>query len=160
MPLVDGQGNFGNIDGDNAGHALHRGAADQGRAMSCSTASTKDTVDFQDRTMTARTRGAGRPAGAFPNLLANGSGGIAVGMATNIPPHNLGEVIDGTLAMIENPNISMELDLLEIVPGPRFSDRRRDLGPRWRAFGLDLDGARQLSSMRAKHHTRNHLRGR
>ncbi len=78
----------------------------------------KDTVNFQDNYDTRNESPSVLPA-RFPNLLVNGAGGIAVGMATNIPPHNLGEVVDATIAMMENPAISMD-ELNEIVPGPDF----------------------------------------
>ena len=101
-PLVDGQGNFGNIDGDNAAaYALHRSAHDRGRAACCSTASTR-TRSISARPMTARTKSRWCCPAAFPNLLANGSQGIAVGMATSIPPHNAAELCDAALHLIDN----------------------------------------------------------
>ena len=91
----------------------------------------KDTVDFQDNYDGTESEPVVLPS-RIPNLLVNGAGGIAVGMATNIPPHNLGEVIDACLAMIDDPDIRLDA-LLDIVPGPGFPDRRRDRRPRGRA---------------------------
>ena len=94
-PLIDGQGNFGSVDGDPpAAHALHRGAARQGRDDACSTTSTRTPSISGPTTTRSELEPRVLPA-RFPNLLVNGAGGIAVGMATNIPPHNLGEMIDG-----------------------------------------------------------------
>ncbi len=118
LPLLDGQGNFGSVDGDppaamryteiRSAKPAHALLADIGR----------ETVDFQANYDDSEHEPVVLPA-RFPNLLVNGSGGIAVGMATNIPPHNLGEVIDACLAMLDNPEISFE-ELNEIVPGPDF----------------------------------------
>ena len=106
VPLIDGQGNFGSVDGDIAGrHALHRIAPDQDRAISCSTISTR-TPSISRPTTTARESEPSVLPAKFPNLLVNGAGGIAVGMATNIPPHNLGEVIDACVALIDNPALT------------------------------------------------------
>ena len=118
LPLVDGQGNFGSIDNDPPAAM---------RYTECRLAKTanylladydKDTVDYQDNYDGKELEPIVLPA-QYPNLLVNGAGGIAVGMATNIPPHNLGEVIDATLAMIDNPAID-DTELLEIIPGPDF----------------------------------------
>ena len=96
IPLVDGQGNFGNIDGDNAGrHALHRSAHDRGRDALLE-GITEDAVDFRPTYNEEDEEPVVLP-GAFPNLLANGSSGIAVGMATSIPPHNAAELCDAAL---------------------------------------------------------------
>ena len=104
LPLIDGQGNFGSVDGDPpAADALHRGAPRQGRAMSLLDDIDKDTVDFQPNYDGSEREPVVLPA-RFPNLLVNGAGGIAVGMATNIPPHNLGEVIDACIALIDDPD--------------------------------------------------------
>ena len=117
-PLIDGQGNFGNIDGDNAcGHALHRGAADRDGGG----AARRDRR--RHRRLPRQLRRQDRepvvlPA-AFPNLLANGSSGIAVGMATNIPPHNVDELCQAALHLIKHPNATVE-KLVEFVPGPDF----------------------------------------
>ena len=118
LPLLDGQGNFGSMDGDNPAAMRYTEVRMDRPAAFLLADIEKDTVDFQpnydgkDREPTVL------PA-RFPNMLVNGAGGIAVGMATNIPPHNLGEVIDATLALIANPDISTE-ELIEIVPGPDF----------------------------------------
>jgi DNA gyrase subunit A len=98
--------------------ALYRSAAGARRQFSLLDDLDKDTVDFADNYDGSRKEPTVLPA-RFPNLLVNGAGGIAVGMATNIPPHNLGEVIDGCLAYIENPAITTE-ELFEIIPGPDF----------------------------------------
>ena len=118
LPLVDGQGNFGSIDNDPPAAMRYTECRMAKTANYLLTDYDKDTVDFQDNYDGKEKEPIVLPA-QFPNLLVNGAGGIAVGMATNIPPHNLGEVIDATLAMIENPVIDDE-QLLEIVPGPDF----------------------------------------
>ena len=117
-PLVDGQGNFGNIDGDGAAAMRYTEARLAKVAHSLIDDIDKDTVDFMpnyDETLQEPTV---LPA-SYPNLLVNGANGIAVGMATNIPPHNLGEVLDACCAYIDNPEISID-DLINIVPGPDF----------------------------------------
>ncbi len=118
LPLIDGQGNFGSMDPDPPAAMRYTEA----RLARVTTALLddldKDTVDFFENYDGSRSEPSVLPA-RFPNLLVNGAGGIAVGMATNIPPHNLGEVIDGCLAYIENPAISNE-ELFEIIPGPDF----------------------------------------
>ena len=103
VPLIDGQGNFGSVDGDPPA-AMRYTEVRLARASALLLADIdRDTVDFQPN-YDEKERGAGRPAGhAFPNLLINGANGIAVGMATNIPPHNPGEIIDATLALIADP---------------------------------------------------------
>src|SRR6266446_2367435 len=117
-PLVDGQGNFGSIDGDPAAAMRYTEA----RLSRIATELLRDidaaTVDFEPNYDESRRQPSVLPS-RFPNLLVNGSAGIAVGMATNIPPHNLSEVIDGVVAMIENPNIDVE-GLLKHVKGPDF----------------------------------------
>jgi DNA gyrase subunit A len=118
LVLIDGQGNFGSIDGDPPAamrYTESRLAKSAGYLLSDIG---EGTVDFQDNYDGDRKEPTVLPA-RYPNLLVNGAGGIAVGMATNIPPHNLSEVIDATVAMIENPDIT-DLDLLDIVPGPDF----------------------------------------
>jgi DNA gyrase subunit A len=118
LPLIDGQGNFGSVDGDPPAAMRYTECRLAEPAMSLLDDIDKDTVDFQanydgnehePRVLPAR----------FPNLLVNGAGGIAVGMATNIPPHNLGEVIDACVALIDNPALGID-DLIGIVPGPDF----------------------------------------
>jgi len=118
VPLVDGQGNFGSMDPDPPASMRYTEARLARVSNSLLDDLDKDTVDFQDNYDGSRREPQVLPA-RFPNLLVNGAGGIAVGMATNIPPHNLGEVIDGCLAFIENPAITTE-ELFEIIPGPDF----------------------------------------
>jgi DNA gyrase subunit A len=118
LKLLDGQGNFGSMDGDSAAAMRYTEVRMDKPAAFLLADIDKDTVDFQDNYDGKDREPTVLPA-RFPNMLVNGAGGIAVGMATNIPPHNLGEVIDGTLAMIQNPDISMEA-LMEIIPAPDF----------------------------------------
>ncbi|WP_420823833.1 DNA gyrase subunit A [Tsuneonella suprasediminis] len=118
VPLIDGQGNFGSMDPDPPASMRYTEARLARVANSLLDDLDKDTVDFADNYDGSRQEPTVLPA-RFPNLLVNGAGGIAVGMATNIPPHNLGEVIDGCLAYIENPHITSE-ELFEIIPGPDF----------------------------------------
>ncbi len=118
LPLLDGQGNFGSMDGDNAAAMRYTEVRMDKPAASLLADIEKETVDFQDNYDGKDKEPTVLPA-RFPNMLVNGAGGIAVGMATNIPPHNLGEVIDGTLALIEDPDLSMEA-LMEIIPAPDF----------------------------------------
>ncbi len=118
VPLVDGQGNFGSMDPDDPASMRYTEARLAKVANSLLDDLDKDTVDFVDNYDGSRKEPSVLPA-RFPNLLVNGAGGIAVGMATNIPPHNLGEVIDGCLAYIDNPEITSE-QLIEYIPGPDF----------------------------------------
>lgn len=118
LPLVDGQGNFGSIDNDPPAAMRYTESRMEKAAQYLLADIDKDTVDFQDNYDGSQQEPMVLPA-QFPNLLVNGAGGIAVGMATNIPPHNLGEVVDATLAMIDDPAIDDE-ELLEIIPGPDF----------------------------------------
>ncbi len=118
VPLVDGQGNFGSMDPDMPASMRYTEARLAKVANALLDDLDKDTVDFADNYDGSRSEPTVLPA-RFPNLLVNGAGGIAVGMATNIPPHNLGEVIDGCLAYIENPAITTE-ELIEFIPGPDF----------------------------------------
>ncbi|MFA7588142.1 MAG: DNA gyrase subunit A, partial [Novosphingobium sp.] len=118
LPLVDGQGNFGSMDPDPPAPMRSTEARLARVANSLLDDLDKDTVNFQDNYDGSRQEPQVLPA-RFPNLLVNGAGGIAVGMATNIPPHNLGEVIDGCLAMMDDPAITTE-QLFEIIPGPDF----------------------------------------
>ncbi|KAB2666093.1 DNA gyrase subunit A [Brucella tritici] len=117
-PLVDGQGNFGSIDGDPPAAMRYTECRLEKLTESILSDIDKDTVDFQDNYDGREQEPVVMPA-RFPNLLVNGSGGIAVGMATNIPPHNLGEIIDGCIALIDNPAIELE-EMIEIIPGPDF----------------------------------------
>ncbi len=118
LPLLDGQGNFGSMDGDNAAAMRYTEVRMDKPAAFLLADIDKETVDFQDNYDGKDREPTVLPA-RFPNMLVNGAGGIAVGMATNIPPHNLGEVIDACLALIENPDLTSE-DLIEYVPGPDF----------------------------------------
>ena len=118
VPLIDGQGNFGSMDPDPPAAERYTEARLAKSAMALLEDIDKDTVDFVDNYDGSQREPSVLPA-RFPNLLVNGAGGIAVGMATNIPPHNLGEVIDGCLAMIDNPGITSE-ELIEYIPGPDF----------------------------------------
>ncbi len=118
VPLIDGQGNFGSMDPDPPASMRYTEARLARVTNSLLDDLDKDTVDFQDNYDGSRREPQVLPA-RFPNLLVNGAGGIAVGMATNIPPHNLGEVIDGCFAYMDNPAITTE-ELFEIIPGPDF----------------------------------------
>ncbi|WP_423212694.1 DNA gyrase subunit A [Pseudaestuariivita atlantica] len=118
LPLLDGQGNFGSMDGDNPAAMRYTEVRMDKPAAFVLADIDKDTVDFQDNYDGKDREPTVLPA-RFPNMLVNGAGGIAVGMATNIPPHNLGEVVDATLALIEEPDLSSE-DLIQYVPGPDF----------------------------------------
>ncbi|MBZ0259665.1 MAG: DNA gyrase subunit A [Hyphomicrobiales bacterium] len=118
LPLIGSQGNFGSVDGDPPAAMRYTESRLAEAAMPLLDDIEKDTVDFQPNYDGERTEPAVLPA-KYPNLLVNGAGGIAVGMATNMAPHNLGEVIDATIAMIENPAISID-DLIEFMPGPDF----------------------------------------
>ncbi len=117
-PLVDGQGNFGSVDGDSAAAYRYTEARLTRIAGEMMLDIEKDTVDFQPNFDESREEPIVLPA-RYPNLLVNGSGGIAVGMATNIPPHNLHEIIEATVHLIENPDSTIE-DLIKMVPGPDF----------------------------------------
>ncbi len=118
LPLLDGQGNFGSMDGDNPAAMRYTEVRMDKPAAFLLADIEKDTVDFQPNYDGKDMEPTVLPA-RFPNMLVNGAGGIAVGMATNIPPHNLGEVIDATLALIENPDLTSE-DLMDYVPAPDF----------------------------------------
>ncbi|MDC0115854.1 DNA gyrase subunit A [Octadecabacter sp.] len=118
LPLIDGQGNFGSMDGDGAA-AMRYTESRLAKVASFMTSDIdKDTVDFIDN-YDGKEREPSVLPSRFPNMLVNGAGGIAVGMATNIPPHNLGEVIDATLALIDEPDLTSE-DLIEYIAGPDF----------------------------------------
>jgi DNA gyrase subunit A len=118
LQLIDGQGNFGSIDGDPPAAMRYTEVRLARPAHSLVEDLDKDTVDFQENYDNTESEPTVLPA-RYPNLLTNGAGGIAVGMATNIPPHNLGEVIDACNAMIDDPEIDLE-QLMEIMPGPDF----------------------------------------
>ena len=118
LPLIDGQGNFGSVDGDPPAAYRYTEARLTRSALEVLADIDKDTVDFEPNYDNSDREPSVLPA-KFPNLLVNGAGGIAVGMATNIPPHNLGEVIDACVALIDNPSLSID-DLINIIPGPDF----------------------------------------
>ncbi|WP_084658651.1 DNA gyrase subunit A [Pseudooceanicola batsensis] len=118
LPLLDGQGNFGSMDGDKPAAMRYTEVRMDKPAQYMLADIDKDTVDFQDN-YDGKDREPSVLPVRFPNMLVNGAGGIAVGMATNIPPHNLGEVVDATLALIDNPDLSVE-ELIDYVPGPDF----------------------------------------
>ena len=118
LPLLDGQGNFGSMDGDNPAAMRYTEVRMDKPSAFLLADIDKDTVNFQDNYDGKDQEPTVLPA-RFPNMLVNGAGGIAVGMATNIPPHNLGEVIDATLGLIDNPDLSSE-ELIQYVPGPDF----------------------------------------
>jgi DNA gyrase subunit A len=126
LKLLDGQGNFGSMDGDPpAAMRYTEVRMDQASTMLIDDID-KNTIDYQENYDNSTKEPTVLPA-KYPNLLVNGAGGIAVGMATNIPPHNLGEIIDGCLAIIEDPSINSE-DLLEIIPGPDFPTGAQIIG--------------------------------
>jgi len=118
LPLIDGQGNFGSVDGDMPAAMRYTEVRLERVTGGLVEDLDKDTVDFQPNYDGGEQEPSVLPA-RFPNLLANGAGGIAVGMATNIPPHNLAEVIDACVALIDNPALSID-DLIAIMPGPDF----------------------------------------
>ena len=118
LMLIDGQGNFGSVDNDPPAQMRYTECRLAKPAMSMLADIDSDTVDFKDNYDGKEREPAVLPA-RIPNLLVNGSGGIAVGMATNVPPHNLGEIVDACLAYIDNPEIGLD-ELLDIVPGPDF----------------------------------------
>jgi len=118
MPLVDGHGNFGSVDGDPAAAYRYTEARMSKMALEMLREIDKETVDFYPNFDDTRMQPVVLPA-RYPNLLVNGADGIAVGMATNIPPHNLGEVIDGTIALLDNPELTVD-ELLKYIPAPDF----------------------------------------
>ena len=126
VPLVDGQGNFGSVDGDKPAAMRYTESRLAKPAHELLADIDKDTVDFQDNYDNSEREPTVLPA-RFPNLLVNGGGGIAVGMATNIPPHNLGEVIDACLKLIEDPATGLP-EIMEIMPGPDFPTGAMILG--------------------------------
>jgi DNA gyrase subunit A len=118
LPLIDGQGNFGSVDGDPPAAMRYTESRLAKPAMALLEDIDKDTVDFQANYDGNEREPVVLPA-RFPNLLVNGAGGIAVGMATNIPPHNLGEIVDAAIALIDDPGLGID-ELINIVPGPDF----------------------------------------
>ena len=123
VPLIDGQGNFGSMDGDPPAAMRYTEARLALAADALLADIDKDTVDFRPNYDESTREPTVLPA-QFPNLLVNGAGGIAVGMATNIPPHNLGEVIDACIALVDDPELGFER-LLELVPGDGTGRPRR-----------------------------------
>jgi DNA gyrase subunit A len=119
LPLIDGQGNFGSMDGDRAAAMRYTEARMARAAHALIDDIDKETVDFRPNYDESVQEPSVLPA-RYPNLLVNGAGGIAVGMATNIPPHNLGEVIDASCAVIDNPNITIEELMESHIQGPDF----------------------------------------
>ncbi|MEN0088333.1 MAG: DNA gyrase subunit A, partial [Pseudomonadota bacterium] len=126
VPLIDGQGNFGSIDGDPPAAMRYTECRLEKISHTLVEDIDKETVDFEDN-YDGREREPSVLPARFPNLLVNGSGGIAVGMATNIPPHNLGEVINGCIALIDKPDITLP-EMSEIIPGPDFPTGAMILG--------------------------------
>ncbi len=126
LMLVDGQGNFGSVDGDQPASMRYTECRLAHAAVALLADIENDTVDFQPNYDGKEEEPTVLPA-RVPNLLVNGAGGIAVGMATNIPPHNLGEIVDACLALLDNPNITLE-ELLDIVPGPDYPTGGEILG--------------------------------
>ncbi|MRX74010.1 DNA gyrase subunit A [Bacillus lacus] len=124
--LVDGHGNFGSVDGDAAAAMRYTEARMSKISMELIRDINKDTIDYQDNYDGSEREPVVLPA-RFPNLLVNGAAGIAVGMATNIPPHQLGEIIDGVLAVSQDPELSIA-ELMEIIPGPDFPTSGQILG--------------------------------
>src|SRR6187397_1491439 len=146
-PLVDGQGNFGSVDGDGAAAMRYTEARLTAIASEMLADIDKDTVDFVDNYDATQKQPSVLPA-KLPNLLVNGSSGIAVGMATNIPPHHLGEIVDATIAMIDDPDLTSD-DLCQFVQGPdfptggtiyRFERQRNSLTGEWET----VDAIRQM----------------
>jgi len=125
-PLIDGQGNFGSVDGDPPAASRYTEARLDRLALEMLDDLDKNTVDFKPNYDEKELEPVVLPA-RFPNLLVNGAGGIAVGMATNIPPHNLGETIDALVAMMERPDITLD-ELIELIPGPDFPTGASILG--------------------------------
>lgn len=148
VPLIDGQGNFGSVDGDPPAAMRYTEVRRAKIAHALTEDLEKDTVEFQDNYDASEREPVVLPA-RFPNLLVNGASGIAVGMATNVPPHNLGEVVDAALAYIDDPSISMEA-LTEIVPGPDFPTAALIIGKQ--AARAALARGRGSILMRAKCH--------
>lgn len=126
-PLVDGHGNFGSIDGDSAAAMRYTEMRMAKITLEMLRDIDKDTVDFMPNYDGSLTEPLVLPS-RIPNLLVNGSYGIAVGMATNVPPHNLAEVVDGLCAMIDNPEITID-ELMKYIKGPDFPDGGHYPGP-------------------------------
>ena len=148
LPLLDGQGNFGSIDGDPPAAMRYTEVRMDHPAAQLLADIEKNTVNFQENYDASESEPVVLPA-RYPNILVNGAGGIAVGMATNIPPHNLGEVCDAAMAILEDANIS-DNDLLDIIPGPDFPTGGLIMG-RSGAKSAVLTGKGSVT-MRARHH--------
>ena len=148
LPLIDGQGNFGSVDGDPPAAMRYTEVRLEKVAEALVEDLDKDTVDFDANYDNSEREPVVLPA-RFPNLLVNGAGGIAVGMATNIPPHNLGEVIDGAIALIDDPGLSID-DLIRIIPGPDFPTGGAILGRAGIRAAYHL--GRGSITVRGKHH--------
>jgi DNA gyrase subunit A len=146
LPLIAGQGNFGSMDGDPPAAMRYTEARLANAAETLLADIDKNTVDFQPNYDEREQEPTVLPA-AYPNLLANGAGGIAVGMATNIPPHNLGELIDACCALIDNPGLTIQ-QVMEYVPGPDFPTGGIILGRNGIRAGYEL--GRGSLIMRAK----------
>ena len=149
LPLIDGQGNFGSMDGDPPAAERYTEARLARVAESLLADLDKDTVDFQPNYDETEREPKVLPAG-FPNLLVNGAQGIAVGMATNIPPHNLGEVIDACCAYLDNPAITVA-ELMELRAGAGFPDRRHHHRPRRHRRRLSDRARRDRAARQAPH---------
>ena len=134
LPLIDGQGNFGSVDGDRAAAMRYTESRLARPSLALIEDIDSDTVDFNPNYDGKEREPSVLPA-RFPNLLVNGASGIAVGMATNIPPHNLGEVIDACIALIDQPDMTLS-ELMEIVPGPDFPTGGLIFGPAGAPPGL------------------------
>jgi DNA gyrase subunit A len=156
-PLIDGQGNFGSVDGDAAAAMRYTEVRMARLADELLADIDKETVDFGPNYDESLKEPLVLPA-KFPNLLVNGSSGIAVGMATNIPPHNITEIINATILLIENPNATLD-ELMAHVPGPDFPDRRVHLRPRRNPRGL-RNGSRRGNHARPSRHRKNDPRAR
>ena len=156
LPLLDGQGNFGSIDNDPPAAMRYTEVRMDRPAAAILADIEKETVDFQENYDASESEPIVLPS-RFPNLLVNGAAGIAVGMATNIPPHNLGEVIEAALALLDDGNLSDE-DLLELIPGPDFPTGAQILG-RSGARQAVLTG-RGSVTMRATHNMEPRAKGR
>ncbi len=156
-PLVEGQGNFGNIDGDNAAAYRYTEARLTRTAIELMAGLDEGTVDFIPTYNDEEEEPEIFP-GLFPNLLANGSSGIAVGMATTIPSHNVAEIIDATLELIDNPHVE-HARLMELFHGPDFADRRGDRRQRRQRSRAYRTG-RGSFRVRGRFHARRGGRGR
>ena len=168
VPLIDGQGNFGSVDGDPPAAYRYTEARLTRSALALLGDIDKDTVDFQPNYDNSEKEPSVLPA-KFPNLLVNGAGGIAVGMATNIPPHNLGEVIDACVALIDNPAL-VDRRSHQHHSGTGFPDRRHHPRPPGHPLGLSSrprldrdarqgDDRHHPQGSRSDHHLRNSLPG-